>query len=293
MPNHRAGFVNIIGNPNVGKSTLMNLLIGENLSIVSHKIQTTRRTIRGIINEPDYQIVFSDTPGILKPTYLLQEKMLKFIETSLIDADIILFVTEAGEKFTQEDVLLKIKAAGVPVILVINKIDLIDQPKLEKIVAEWHERLNPEMIIPVSAKTKFNHQPIITGVLKYLPESPPYFPKEQISDLTERFFAAEKIREKIFHWYQQEIPYSVEVQIEEYKVLPEIIHINAIIFVERKSQAGILIGHQGESLKRVGTLARRDIELFNAKKVMLNLRVKVKEDWRNNPDTLKEFGYEG
>jgi GTP-binding protein Era len=290
---HYSGFVNIIGNPNVGKSTLMNLLVGETLSIITPKAQTTRRSIRGIVNGEDYQIVFTDTPGILKPNYLLQENMMKFVNTAMEDADVILFVTDVNDKFENEEFIEKLNSQEKPVVLIINKIDLSNQEKLEALADKWKTRLTKlQGIIPVSALAKFNVESILLSLKKFLPESPPYFPKEELTDLSQRFFISEMIREKVFNNYQKEIPYSTEIIIESFKEEDDITKIRAIIYVERESQKAIILGHKGSAIKNIGIQARKDIERFLDKKVYLETFVKVKEDWRNNKNILKEFGYE-
>jgi GTP-binding protein Era len=290
--NHRSGFVNILGNPNVGKSTLMNALVGEKLSIITSKAQTTRHRIMGIVNGEDFQIVYSDTPGILKPQYKLQENMMSFVDSALVDADMILYVTDINEiTASQGDYIAKIKETGLPVIVALNKVDLSTQEQLEKVVEKWHEALPGSPIIPVSALKKFNLDSLLSQILSKLPESPPYFPKDQLTDKYERFFASEIIREKILLHYKKEIPYSAEVEIESFKEEKEIINIRAVIHVARDSQKGIIIGHKGMMLKRVGTDARHDMEDFFRKKVFLELYVKVTKDWRDKPQVLKRFGY--
>lgn len=292
MTDHKAGFVNIIGNPNVGKSTLMNALVGEKLSIITSKAQTTRHRIMGIVNGEDFQIVYSDTPGVLKPGYKLHEKMMEFVNTALIDADVILFVTDiTDEKAVEDTVLSKVKAATVPVLLLINKIDLSDQLKLEKKVQYWANELPNAEIISVSAIEKFNLNYIFDKIVSLLPLCPPYYDKEELTDKTQRFFVSEIIREKVLLIYEKEIPYSVEIVIESFKEEDHIIKISAVILVERDSQKGIMIGHQGKNLKRLGTDARKDIEDFLGKKVFLELFVKVDKDWRNNDGKLRHFGY--
>lgn len=292
MTNHKAGFVNIIGNPNVGKSTLMNTLVGEKLSIITSKAQTTRHRIMGIVNGEDFQIVYSDTPGILKPGYKLHEKMMEFVNTALIDADVILFVVDImDEKAILESVLERVKSAEVPVLLLINKIDLADQARLEQKVQYWSKELPKAEIIPVSAIEKFNVNYIFDKIIALIPVCPPYYDKEELTDKTQRFFVSEIIREKVLLIYEREIPYSVEIIIESFKEEENIIKISALILVERDSQKGIVIGHQGKNLKRLGTDARKDIEAFLDKKVFLELFVKVNKDWRNNDGKLKHFGY--
>ncbi|NPA35973.1 MAG: GTPase Era [Chlorobi bacterium] len=290
---HKAGFVNIIGNPNVGKSTLSNKLIGERLSIITSKAQTTRHRIFGIVNEPDYQIVFSDTPGVLKPNYKLQESMLRFSQSALEDADILLYITDPYEKPDKNDAFLKkVKKADIPVLLVINKIDLIDQQRLEELIDFWKNELPNAEIFPMSALHDFNVENLMKRIIELLPESPPFYDKDMLTDKPEKFFIAEIIREKILLHYKKEIPYSVEVEVEEFKEGEERVDIRAVIHVTRNSQKGIIIGHQGSALKRVGTEARKDMELFLGKKVFLQLYVKVTKDWRDKDNLLKQFGYE-
>lgn len=292
MTSHKAGFVNIIGNPNVGKSTLMNALVGEKLSIITSKAQTTRHRIMGIVNGEDFQIVYSDTPGVLKAGYKLHEKMMEFVNTALIDADVILFVTDiTDDRQVDDSVLEKVKAAAVPVLVLINKIDLADQLKLEQKVQYWAKELPKAEIIPVSAIEKFNLNFIFDKIISLLPVSPPYYDKEELTDKTQRFFVSEIIREKVLLIYEKEIPYSVEIVIESFKEEEHITKISAVILVERDSQKGIMIGHKGKNLKRLGTDARKDIEEFLGKKVFLELFVKVDKDWRNNEGKLKHFGY--
>lgn len=289
---HKAGFVNILGNPNVGKSTLMNTLVGEKLSIVTPKVQTTRHRIMGIVSGDDFQIVYSDTPGILEPRYKLQESMMDFVHTALSDADLILYITDVTEKDAWSgDYIAKIKESGIPVITAINKVDLSNQQELEVIAAKWREVFPGSEVIPISAMRNFNVDVLLKTILGKLPESPPYFPKEQITDKFERFFASEIIREKIFLNYRKEIPYSAEVEIESFKDEPLILKINATIHIARDSQKGIIIGHRGSMLKKVGTEARIEMEEFFGKKIFLDLRVKVTKDWREKPVTLKRFGY--
>jgi len=290
--NHRSGFVNIVGNPNVGKSTLMNRLVGEKISIITSKAQTTRHRIIGIVNTPDYQIVYSDTPGVLQPNYKLQEQMLHFSLSALQDADVLLYVTDVVEKIDKNDAFLaKVQQLDLPLLLLINKIDQTSQEELESLVVRWHELLPRAEIYPVSALNNFNMDVIQKRVLELLPESPPYFEKDALTDKPARFFVAEIIREKALLLYQKEIPYSIEVVVEEFKEEKEIIRIRAIIMVERDTQKGIVIGHKGESLKKLGTLARKDIERFFEKKIYLQLYVKVEKDWRSRDNMLKSFGY--
>lgn len=289
---HKSGFVNILGNPNVGKSTIMNSLVGEKLSIVSPKAQTTRHRIMGIVNGEDFQIVYSDTPGILRPKYELQESMMGFVNSALTDADIILYITDVTEKNPAGNEFPdKIRKSGLPVIVAVNKIDLSNQVELEIIVEKWHEIFPGSPVIPLSALKNFNLDVLLRSILEKLPESPPYFPKDQLTDKYERFFAAEIIREKILINYQKEIPYSVEIEIESFKEEGNLNRISAIIHVSRESQKGIIIGHKGSMLKKVGTESRLDMEDFFRKKVFLELHVKVTKDWREKPNVLKRFGY--
>lgn len=290
--NHRSGFVNILGNPNVGKSTIMNALVGEKLSIVTSKAQTTRHRIMGIVNGDDFQIVYSDTPGILQPRYKLQEAMMAFVHTALQDADIILYVTDVTEKpLSEKNYLEKIKTSGIPVIVVINKIDLSNQNDLDLLAEIWKKVFPYSTIIPVSALKKFNLDTLLRAIISYLPESPPYFPKDQLTDKYERFFASEILREKILIHYKKEIPYSVEIEIESFVEETGIIRIRSLIHVERESQKGIIIGHKGAMLKLVGTEARKSMEDFFGKKVFLELYVKVTKEWREKPVMLRRFGY--
>lgn len=289
---HKSGFVNIIGNPNVGKSTLMNALVGERLSIITSKAQTTRHRIMGIVNGEDFQIVYSDTPGVLKPAYKLQESMMKFVMSALEDADVILYITDTQETPNKnEEFLQTLSQQKVPTILVINKVDLSNQNDLEGIVEMWSKKLPEATIIPASALHKFNLDAIMSNILKHLPESPEFFPKDTLTDKTLRFFASEIIREKVLTTYQKEIPYSVEVVVEEYTEGAKLDKIRAIIFVARDSQKGIIIGHQGKMLKKVGIEARLEIEKFLEKKVYLELYVKVDPNWRDDEAKLKRFGY--
>ncbi len=289
---HKSGFVNIIGLPNVGKSTLMNAMVGEKLSIITAKAQTTRHRIHGILNTPDYQIVFSDTPGILEASYKLQETMLKAARSALVDADILIYLTEIGEKPDPENPFLqKVAKAKVPVLLVINKIDKSNQEEVVNCIEQWDQLLPKAEKIPISALKKFNVESVFNRILDHLPESPPYYSKDALTDKSERFFAGEMIREKILLHYKQEIPYAVEVEIESFKEDTKLIRIGAMIYVERNSQKGILIGNEGKALKRVGRESRLDMEAFFHKKVFLELRVKVKKEWRNNERFIKNFGY--
>ena len=289
---HRSGFVNILGNPNVGKSTLMNVLVGQKLSVATAKAQTTRHRIMGILTGEDYQIIYSDTPGILNPKYKLQSAMMKSVESALDDADLIIYVTDVVEKASKnEDHLMRILASPVPKLIVINKIDLTTQEDLEKMVESWNATAPGVPVLPVSAIKKFNTDLLLREVISRLPEGPPYFPEDQLTDRYDRFFVTEIIRGKIFETYQKEIPYSVEVEIESYKEEPALNRIAAVIYVARDSQKGIIIGHKGSMLKRVGTAARKDMEEFLAKKVFLELYVRVAHEWRDNPRMLKKFGY--
>ena len=289
---HKAGFVNIVGNPNVGKSTLMNLLMGERISIATFKAQTTRHRIMGIINSDDAQIVFSDTPGVLKPNYKLQEEMLAFSVSALQDADVLLYVTDVVEKPDKNsDFLAKVQKMDVPVLLLINKIDVSNQKDLETLVAQWHESLPKAEIFPISAKAKFNVDNVLARIKELLPESPPYFGKDQWTDKPARFFVTEIIREKILLYYDKEIPYAVEVVVEQFKEDDKRIHVNAVIYVERESQKGIIIGHRGVALKKVSTEARRTLEKFFGKSIYLEIFVKVDKDWRSNAKRLEAYGY--
>ncbi|MDE7122803.1 MAG: GTPase Era [Alistipes sp.] len=290
---HKSGFVNIIGNPNVGKSTLMNALVGEKLSIITSKAQTTRHRIMGIVSGDDFQIVYSDTPGILKPSYKLQESMMKFVTGALTDADVILYVTDTVETGDRSaGVVERIAASGIPTIVVINKIDLTTPEALEALVERWHAVLPEAQIVPVSAKERFNVEGLFKGILALLPEGPAFYPKDTLTDKTLRFFASEIVREKILRFYDKEIPYCCQIEIESYKEEPTIDRISAVVYVARDSQKGILIGHKGEKLKKVGQAAREDMERFLGKKVFLQLFVKVSEDWRNDDRRLRQFGYE-
>jgi GTPase len=289
---HKAGFVNIIGHPNVGKSTLMNLLIGEKLSIITPKAQTTRHRILGIVNGEDYQIIFSDTPGILKPFYKLHQSMMKFIESALKDADIFLYMVEAGESEIEEEVLEKIRKSKKPFILIINKTDLLTPADVEVKVAFWEEKLPGVPVVPVSALHNSNIEKLEKLIIENLPESPPYYPKDELTDKNVRFFVSEIIREKIFLFYRQEVPYSCEVAVEGYTEKEDIHVINATIYLERESQKAILLGHQGKAIRKVGIEARKDIEKLVGCKVYLELTVKVSSDWRENELQLKRFGYE-
>lgn len=290
--NHKAGFVSIVGNPNVGKSTLMNRLVGEKISIITSKSQTTRHRIKGIVNDENYQIVFSDTPGVVKPSYKMQEYMLEFSKSAIIDADIILYVTDVVEEIQKNaDFIEKVNRSEAPVLLILNKIDLTNQEKLDILFDTWRELIPRAEIFPLSATENFNVDNLYKRIIELIPEGEPYFPKDELTDLPARFFVTEIIREKILNNYEKEIPYSVEVEVEEFKEDEKRINIMAIIYVERDSQKGIIIGHMGDALKKVGTQARLDIEAFFSKKVFLNLYVKVQKDWRSKEGDLKKFGY--
>lgn len=289
---HKSGFVNIIGSPNVGKSTLMNILVGEKLSIITSKAQTTRHRIQGIVNGDDFQIVYSDTPGIVDPAYRLHEGMMNFVFTAIEDADVLLVVVEMGEKeFKNPKIFARLQQTETPIVLVLNKIDISTHEEVEAKVAYWKQELPKAIILPVSALLNVNVDQVLKHVAALLPEAPAYFDKDEMTDKTERFFMSEIIREKIFLNYQQEIPYSCEVEIEAFKEEPTIVRIMALIYVMRESQKGILIGHKGAMLKKVGSEARIDMEAFLGKQVFLETHVKVSDDWRNNPRQLKKFGY--
>ena len=290
---HKAGFVNIVGNPNVGKSTLMNLLVGERITIATFKAQTTHHRIMGGLNTDDMQIVFSDTPGVLKPNYKLQESMLNFSESALVDADVLLYVTDTIEQPDKnQEFMEKVRRLDVPVLLLINKIDLSNQEDLVKLVDQWHEMLPKAEIIPVSAKARFNVDAVMKRIRELIPDSPPYFGKDQLTDKPARFFVTEIIREKILLYYDKEIPYAVEVVVEQFKEEAKSIHINAVIYVERDSQKGIIIGKQGKALKKVATEARKTLEHFFQKTIYLETFVKVDKDWRSSDKELKNFGYQ-
>lgn len=289
---HKAGFVNIVGNPNVGKSTLMNQLVGERISIATFKAQTTRHRIMGIVNTDEMQIVFSDTPGVLKPNYKLQESMLAFSESALIDADVLLYVTDVVENPEKNmDFLAKVQQMTIPVLLLINKIDESDQKTLTGIVEKWHTLLPKAEILPISAKNKFGTDILLKRIKELLPDSPPFFDKDQLTDKPARFFVSEIIREKILLYYDKEIPYSVEVRVNRFKESDSIIHINAVIYVERESQKGIIIGHRGIALKKVSTESRKALEKFFGKSIYLEVFVKVDKDWRSSQKELDSFGY--
>ena len=290
---HKAGFVNIVGNPNVGKSTLMNQLVGEQISIATFKAQTTRHRIMGIVNTPEAQVVFSDTPGVLKPNYKMQVMMLAFSESALADADILLYVTDVRETPTKNmDFLEKVSKMEIPVILLINKIDESEQNQLGDLVETWHKLLPKAEILPISAKNKFGTEILMKRILELLPESPAYFDKDQLTDKPAKFFVSEIIREKILRYYDKEIPYSVEVAVERFKEDERLIRINAVIYVERDSQKGIIIGHQGQALKKVSAEARKSLEQFFGKKIFLETYVKVDKDWRSSKRELRLFGYD-
>ena len=289
---HKAGFVSLVGKPNVGKSTLMNALVGEKLSIVTPKAQTTRHRILGIVNEDDYQIVFSDTPGIIKPVYGMQESMMSFVNGSLVDADIILFVTDINEKYDENDVLEKLAKTTSPIAVIINKIDKSTEDLVKEKIAYWEETMKPRAVFAVSALHDHNVPAVMQFIMDNLPEHPAYYDKDTLTDRNERFFVSEIIREKVFKLYEKEIPYSTEVIITGFKDEPKIIRISSEIIVERDSQKNIIIGKAGEMLKKVGTYARKDMEVFLQKKVFLEMFVKVIPDWRNRKNYLKSFGYE-
>jgi len=289
---HKSGFVNIIGNPNVGKSTLMNSLIGQELSIITSKAQTTRHRIKGILSDDNYQIVFSDTPGVIKPAYKLQESMMKYVKSAFQDADVILYVVEIGEKGLKDiEIFEKIKKLKIPLIILLNKIDLVSQDKVLEEIENWKNKFSSAKVLPISALNGFNIEEIVELILDVLPESPPYYSKDEVTDKSERFFIEEIIREKILKHYKKEVPYSVEITVEEFFEEEEIIKIRAIIYVLRESQKGIIIGHKGLGLKRIGTESRKDIEKMLGKKVFLTTPIKVKKDWRDNISQLKKFGY--
>jgi len=289
---HKAGYVNIIGNPNVGKSTLMNALVGERLSIITSKARTTRHRILGIVNDEEHQIIFSDTPGVIDPAYKLQENMMDFVHGAFQDADILIYMVEIGERELKSETLFeRLKNTEIPLLLLLNKIDKVEQEYVKEQINLWKERLPKAEIHPISALNKFNIDLVMERIKKSLPVSPPYFDKDTLTDKSERFFVGETIREKILKYYKKEIPYSVEIEVEEFFDEKEIIKIRAIIFVARESQKGIIIGHKGIALKKVGTLARRDMESFFQKKIFLDLYVKVNKDWRNDDKQLKRFGY--
>ena len=289
---HKSGFVNIIGNPNVGKSTLLNSIIGQEISIITNKAQTTRHRIKGILSDKNYQIVFSDTPGIIKPAYKLQESMMQYVKSAFQDADVILYVVEIGEQgLKDEEIFEKIKKLKIPLIILLNKIDLVSQGKVLLEIKNWKRKFSKAIVLPISALNKFNINEIIDTIVEVLPISPPYYSKDDVTDKSERFFIEEIIREKILKHYKKEVPYSVEISVEEFFEEEDIIRIRAIIYVLRESQKGILIGHKGLGLKRIGTEARKDIEKMLDKKVFLATPIKIKKDWRNDNNQLKKFGY--
>ena len=289
---HKAGFVNIVGNPNVGKSTLMNSLVGEKLSIITSKAQTTRHRILGIVNGEDFQLVLSDTPGVIKPSYELQSSMMDFVKTAIEDADILIYMIEIGESSLKDENLFnKIKSSSIPVVVLINKIDLSNQEELENQVSEWSTKLPNAEIFPISALKEFQVDNLLQRLIELLPECPPYFPKDQLTDKPERFFVNEIIREKILINYNKEIPYSVEILTEEFKEDEKIIRIRSVIMVERNSQKGIIIGHKGSALKKIGIESRKDLETFFGKQIHIELFVKVNKNWRSNHNQLKRFGY--
>ena len=291
-PQHRSGFVNIVGNPNVGKSTLMNLLVGERVSIITSKAQTTRHRIMGIVNTPELQIVYSDTPGVLRPSYKLQESMLEFSESALGDADVLLYVTDTVETADKNEFFLdRVRGIKCPLILIINKVDLTNEEALVALVERWHNELPEAEIIPISALNNFNVEALRRRIESLIPPSPPYFDKDALTDKPARFFVTEIIREKVLLYYQKEIPYSVEVVVETFREEADRIHIQALIVAERESQKGIIIGHKGAALKKVGTMARRDMERFFDKRIFLELFVKVEKDWRNRDNLLRAYGY--
>ena len=289
---HRSGFINIIGNPNVGKSTLMNSLVGEKLSIITSKAQTTRHLILGIVNGDNFQLIFSDTPGIIKPSYELQDSMMDFVKSALEDADVLLYMVEIGEKSIKDsEVHDKIQSAKIPTIILLNKIDLSNQEDIKNQINIWSNQYPDTEIYPVSALNNFNTEKVINRIIELIPKSPPYFPKDQLTDKPERFFVNEKLREKILLYYNKEIPYSVEVQTEEFKEEDSIIKIRSLILVERESQKGIIIGNKGIALKKIGSRARIDLEKFFGKKIFIELHVKVSKNWRSNSNQLRKFGY--
>ncbi len=290
---HKAGFVNIIGYPNVGKSTLMNALVGEKLSIITSKAQTTRHRIMGIVNGEDFQIIYSDTPGIVRdPSYKMHEYMNQYIESALIDADVILLMNEAGQQFEEDEIIDRIKSSSVSVIVIINKIDLSNQEKIFAEIDYWKSKLPDAEVIPISATKKFNISKVFDVILDLIPQNPPFFPKDELTDRSVRFFVSEIIREKVFTNYKKEIPYAVEVSVDEYKEEPKMVRISTTIFVDRESQKAIILGHQGKSIKKVGTQARKDIEEFIQNKVFLEITVKVNKGWREKENMLKRFGYD-
>jgi GTP-binding protein Era len=292
-PNHKAGFVNIIGNPNVGKSTLMNAFVGERLSIITSKAQTTRHRILGIVNGEDFQAVFSDTPGIIKPAYELQNAMMKFVHSAVDDADVILYMVEVGEKQPKNaDIFNQVSKSKIPILVLVNKIDKSNEEAVIETVQSWSEKLPNAQVFAISALNNFGVEEVFKQILNHLPESPAFYPKDSLTDKPERFFVNEVIREKILMHYKKEVPYSVEVQTEAFEELDHIININTTIIVERKTQKGIIIGHQGKALTRIGTESRKDLEKFFQKKIFLDLYVKVEKNWRSNEKKLKGYGYQ-
>ncbi len=290
---HKAGFVNIIGYPNVGKSTLMNALVGQKLSIITRKAQTTRHRIMGIVNSDEFQIVYSDTPGIVRdPSYKMHQMMNAYIETAFVDADVILFIIEAGQRFGEQEVIDRVNRADIPILLIINKIDLSNQEDIVKEMEHWQKRIPKAEVIPISAIKSFNIEKVFDRIIDLIPESPPYYDKDALTDRSERFFISEIIREKILVNFKKEIPYSVEVAVDAYKEEGKLVRISALIYSSRESQKAIILGHQGAAIKKLGTQARKDIEAFLEKKVFLELTVKVKSDWRDNENNLKQFGYD-
>lgn len=290
---HKAGFVNIIGYPNVGKSTLMNAMVGERLSIITSKAQTTRHRIMGMVNGDDFQIVYSDTPGIVRePAYKMHEYMNQYVEAALLDADVILLMTEVGMAFSENSVIQRIQQVSLPVLVLLNKIDLTSQEKVVEEMARWKSHIERAEVIPISALNGFNIEKVFDRILFHLPEHPPYYPKDELTNRTERFFVSEMIREKIFLNYKKEIPYSVEVAVDSFKESEKLIKIDAYIFVERDSQKGIILGHHGAAIKRTGTMAREEMEKFFGKKIFLQLTVKINKDWRNDEKILNQFGYD-
>ncbi len=288
---HQSGFVAIVGKPNAGKSTLLNTLLGQDLSIVTPKAQTTRHRIRGVLTAENYQLIFSDTPGIITPGYKLHERMMSFVQSAFADADVILLVLDAADNHFDAERFLKLNTTNRKLVVALNKIDLSSQEEVEKIIENLNNTLHPDAIVPISAKEKFGGEMLVNALLKFIPEAPPYFEKDMLTDRNERFFASEIIREKIFLQYDKEIPYSIEVAIEEFKDLPNIVRIRSYIFVERESQKAILLGKNGAAIKKLGMAARKKIETMVGKKVFLELTVKIRDDWRNNEQQLTNFGY--
>ncbi|MCB0849076.1 MAG: GTPase Era [Bacteroidetes bacterium] len=288
---HQSGFVAIVGKPNAGKSTLLNTLLGQDLSIVTPKAQTTRHRIRGVLTAENYQLIFSDTPGIITPGYKLHERMMSFVQSAFADADVILLVLDAADNHFDAERFLKLNTTNRKLVVALNKIDLSSQEEVERIIENLNNTLHPDAIVPISAKEKFGGEMLVNALLKFIPEAPPYFDKDMLTDRNERFFASEIIREKIFLQYDKEIPYSIEVAIEEFKDLPNIVRIRSYIFVERESQKAILLGKNGAAIKKLGMAARKKIETMVGKKVFLELTVKIRDDWRNNEQQLTNFGY--